>query len=91
MILRGQYEIRNADHTAEIYQGAAARYAVALLILTTLTFIDATPRLTAERAIDLKRQSQEYVPSACGAEAVARAQRQIESDTARQERATAIS
>ncbi|MBA2548568.1 MAG: hypothetical protein H0V16_08950 [Burkholderiaceae bacterium] len=90
MILQGQYEIRNAEHTDEIYQGASARYAVALLILTTLTFIDATPRLTAERAIDLKRQSQEYVPSACGAEAVARAQKQI-SNTARQESATAIS
>ncbi len=91
MILQGQYEIRNAEHTDEIYQDASARYAVALLILTTLTFVDATPRLTAERAIDLKRQSREYVPSACGADAVARAQREIESNRARRDTPTAIS
>jgi len=91
MTTHGQYGMEDAVPAIEPSHAVPARFAVTLLILATLTFMDTTPRLTSERSLDSIFRSQEYVPSACGADAVARAQREIESNRARRDAPTAIS
>ena len=56
--------------------GFPTRLAAAIVTFVALTFLDATPRLAID-AIDAQPRTEQFVPSACGAEAVARAQREV--------------
>ena len=75
MTLQGQYE---HDHGLgrESSHGFPTRAAAALVILVALSLIEATPGTALEPAIKQSRYEQS-APSACGAEAVARAQREV--------------
>ncbi len=47
------------------------------LILVALTFVDATPRMALDAEFTEQPRTEQRAPSACGAEAVARAQREV--------------
>lgn len=91
MTSHGQYGTEDAAHANGASHAVPPRFALALLIMSTLALADTMPRLTSERSLESIIRSQEYVPSACGADAVARAQREIELNEARRETPTAIS
>lgn len=90
MTSHGQYAVEDAGHATGTSPAVPTRLALALLITATLALVDTMPRLTSERSLDSIIRSQQYVPSACGADAVARAQREIESSRARRDTPTAI-
>lgn len=66
----------DATRETETPLGFPVRAAAAIVILVSLTFLDATPRL-AHDADDAQPRTEQFVPSACGADAVARAQREV--------------
>ena len=72
MTSQWQVELDDAGRQTEASRGLPARPVAALLILVALTFIDATPHLALDAEFTEQR-----APSACGAEAVARAQREV--------------
>jgi hypothetical protein len=53
------------------------RIASAIAILAALTFVDATPQLVLGSRPSEPLRAERAMPSACGAEAVARAQREV--------------
>jgi len=91
MTSHGQYGTEGAAHAINASYAVPPRLGLALLIMATLALVDTMPRLTLERSLESIPRSQEYVPSACGADAIARAQREIELNRVRRETPTAIS
>ncbi len=73
MISQWLFEARNEEEHPVAAPGSPARIAAAIVILTALTLADATP-LRELNALEQPRT----VPSACGADAVARAQREVD-------------
>ena len=74
--VRWQAHIDRAGRPAEASRGFPARIAAAIVMLAALTFVDATPQLVLDSAAAPPR-TERPMPSACGAEAVARAQREV--------------
>jgi len=76
MTLQGQYE---HDHglRRESSHGFPTRAAAALVILVALSLIEATPGTALGPAAIKQPRYEQSAPSACGAEAVARAQREV--------------
>lgn len=66
----------DAVRETETPLGFPTRVAAAIVILVALTFLDATPRLAID-AVNAQPRTEQFVPSACGADAVARAQREV--------------
>ena len=77
MTSQGQIEIGDAGRPAETSRGFPARIAAAVVILAALTFMDATPQMASGSEPIEPPRSERTMPSACGAEAVARAQREV--------------
>jgi hypothetical protein len=78
MTSQWQPEIDDAGQPTETSRGFPARIAAAIATLAALTFADATPpqmALGSEPAA--QPRAERTMPSACGAEAVARAQREV--------------
>jgi len=76
MASQGQIEIENKGRQTEASCGLAARIAAAIAILAAVTFVDATPQMSSASPVSEGRAARP-MPSACGAEAVARAQREV--------------
>ena len=70
-------EIDDTGRQAETSRGFPARIAAAIAILAALTFVDATPQMASGSGTSEQPQLERTMPSACGAEAVARAQREL--------------
>lgn len=66
----------DAVHARQTPLGFPTRMGAAIVTLVALTFLDATPHLGLD-AGQAQPRAEQYVPSACGAEAVARAQREV--------------
>lgn len=81
----------DAGHETETSLGFPTRIAAAIAILTALTFVDATPRITLDSGLSEQPRTEQSAPSACGAEAVARAQREVDPRRPRPPRPTALS
>ena len=77
MASQWQIEIENEGRQTEASCGHAERIAAAIAILAAVTFVDATPQMSSGSAVSENRRSERPMPSACGAEAVARAQREV--------------
>ena len=77
MTSQWQLEIDDTEHATETSRGFPARIAAAIAILAALTFVDATPQLILGPNAAEQPRSERTMPSACGAEAVARAQREL--------------
>jgi len=73
MTSQWQVEIDDAGQCAQTPRGFPARIAAAIVIVAALVLVDASPQMAPES----ERIEQER-PSACGAEAVARAQRELD-------------
>jgi hypothetical protein len=89
MALQWQLESDDAGRRMETSRGFPTRIAAAIVILATLTLVDATPRLALDAEFTEQPHTQQSAPSACGAEAVARAQREVKRN--RQASPTALS
>ena len=77
--MTSQWPYENNDDAMRASQtphGFPTRVAAAVVTLVALTFLDATPHLGVD-AGQAQPRAEQYVPSACGAEAVARAQREV--------------
>ena len=72
MTSQWRVEIDNAGQRAQTPRGFPARIAAAIVIVAASVLVDASPQM----APDAERAEQQR-PSACGAEAVARAQREL--------------
>ncbi len=77
MTSQWQVEIDDAGQPAEAPRGFPARIAAAIVILAALTFVDATPQMAPGFESVEQPRTEHVTPSACGAEAVARAQREV--------------
>ena len=77
MASRWQLEIDGEGRQTEASCGHAARIAAAIAILAAVTFVDATPQMSLGSATSDQGSAERTMPSACGAEAVARAQREV--------------
>jgi hypothetical protein len=77
MASQWQLEIENEGRQTEASCGLAARIAAAIAILAAVTFVDATPQMSSGSAVSEHGRASRPMPSACGAEAVARAQREV--------------
>ena len=77
MTSQWQLEIDDTGRQAETSRGFPARIAAAIAILAALTFVDATPQMTLGSGTREQPNPERTMPSACGAEAVARAQREL--------------
>ena len=77
MTSQWQVEFDDAGRPTETSRGFPARIAAAIVILATLMFVDATPRMALDAESDKQSRTEQHTPSACGAEAVARAQREV--------------
>ena len=77
MTSQWQVELDEAGRQTETSRGLPARPVAALLILVALTFMDATPRMALDAEFTGQPRTEQGAPSACGAEAVARAQREV--------------
>jgi hypothetical protein len=77
MTSQWQLKIDDTEHPTETSHGFPARIAAAIAILAALTFVDATPQLILGPSPTEQPRSERTMPSACGAEAVARAQREL--------------
>ncbi len=66
----------DAVRATETPLGFPTRVAAGIVTLVALTFLDATPRLAID-PVDAQPRTEQFVPSACGADAVARAQREV--------------
>ncbi|HVE89204.1 MAG TPA: hypothetical protein VNA44_05835 [Burkholderiaceae bacterium] len=74
--VRWRADVDRARRPAEGSRGFPARIAAMIVMLAGLTFADATPQMGLDVAVE-QRRTERPVPSACGAEAVARAQREV--------------
>ena len=72
MTSQWQVELDDAGRQTATSRGFPARLAAAIAILAVLALVDATPHLALDAEFTEQR-----APSACGAEAVARAQREV--------------
>ena len=77
MTSQWQVEIGDGWRPAETPRGFPARIAAAIVILAALTFVDATPQMARGSGPGEQPRAERSMPSACGAEAVARAQREV--------------
>ena len=77
MTSQWQLEIDDTEQPTETSRGFPARIAAAIAILAALTFVDATPQLILGPSAMEQPLAERTMPSACGAEAVARAQREV--------------
>lgn len=77
MTSQWQFEIDDAGQPTETSRGFPARIAAAIAILAALTFADATPQMGRSSEPAAQPNTERTMPSACGAEAVARAQREV--------------
>ena len=77
MTSQGQFEIDDAGTQTATSRGFPARIAAAIAILATLTLVDATPQMALRSEPAAQPPTERTLPSACGAEAVARAQREV--------------
>ena len=75
--MTSQWQVEDAGRQTETSRGLPARPVAALLIFVALTFIDATPRMALDAEFTEQPRTEQPAPSACGAEAVARAQREV--------------
>ena len=72
MTSQWQVEIDDAGQPAETPRGFPARIAAAIVIVAALMLLDASPQMAPET-----ERTEQDRPSACGAEAVARAHREL--------------
>ena len=77
MTSQWQVEFDDAGRPTETSCGFPARIAAAIAILVALTLVDATPRIALDAEFTEQPRTEQSAPSACGAEAVARAQREV--------------
>jgi uncharacterized membrane protein YdfJ with MMPL/SSD domain len=77
MTLQWQVELDSAGRQTETSHRFPARPAAAIAILVALTLADATPRMALDAEFTEQPRTEQRMPSACGAEAVARAQREV--------------
>ncbi len=77
MTSQWQVEFDDAGRQTETSRGFPARPAAAIVILVALTLVDATPRIALDAEFTEQPRTEQGTPSACGAEAVARAQREV--------------
>ncbi len=77
MTSQWQLEIDDTEQPTKTSRGFPARIAAAIAILAALTFVDATPQLILGPSATEQPWAERTMPSACGAEAVARAQREV--------------
>ena len=78
MTSQWQLEISGDEaQQTQVAYGFPARLAVGIVILATLTLVDATPQMTLHSEPAEPARAERPMPSACGAEAVARAQREV--------------
>ena len=77
MTSQWQLGIDGEGRQTEASCGFAARIAAAVAILAAVTFVDATPQMSLGSATSEHGRGERTMPSACGAEAVARAQREV--------------
>ena len=77
MASQRQLEIDGEERQTEASCGSAARIAAAIAILAAVTFLDATPAMSVGSTPPEHGRAERTEPSACGAEAVARAQREV--------------
>ena len=77
MTSQWQVELDDAGRRTETSRGFPARIAAAIAILAAVTFADATPQIGLRPEPAAQPRTERTMPSACGAEAVARAQREV--------------
>lgn len=77
MTSQWQLEIDDAGTQTATSRGFPARIATAIAILATLTLVDAAPQMALRSEPAAQPPTERTIPSACGAEAVARAQREV--------------
>ncbi len=77
MTSQWQLEIDDTEQQTATSRGFPARIAAAIAILAALTFVDATPQVATRSEPAVQPRIERTMPSACGAEAVARAQREV--------------
>ena len=77
MTSQWQVELDDARRQTETSRGFPARPAAAIVILVALTLVDTTPRVALDAEFTGQPRTEQHAPSACGAEAVARAQREV--------------
>ncbi len=77
MTSQWQVEIGDGWRPTETSRSFPARIAAAIVILAALTFMDATPQMVPGSESTEQARPERTMPSACGAEAVARAQREV--------------
>ena len=77
MTSQWQFEIDDTEQQTETSRGFPARIAAAIAILAALTFVDAAPQMALHPESAAQPRSERSMPSACGAEAVARARREV--------------
>jgi len=77
MTSQWQVELDDAGRQTATSRGFPARLAAAIAILAVLALVDTTPHLALDAEFTEQRSTEQRAPSACGAEAVARAQREV--------------
>ena len=77
MTSQWRFEIDDTEQRTETSRGFPARIAAAIAILAALTLVDAAPQMTLRSEPAAQPPTGRSMPSACGAEAVARAQREV--------------
>ena len=77
MTSQWRFEIDDTEQRTETSRGFPARIAAAIAILAALTFVDAAPQMALRSESAAQPRTERPMPSACGAEAVARAQREV--------------
>jgi hypothetical protein len=76
MTSQWQLKIDDTGRPTETSRGLG-RIASAIAVLVALTFVDATPQMVLGSSLTEQPRADRAMPSACGAEAVARAQREV--------------
>ncbi|HVG04024.1 MAG TPA: hypothetical protein VM937_03695 [Burkholderiaceae bacterium] len=74
--VRWQAGVDRGGRPADVSRGFPVRIAAMIVMLVGLTFADATPKMDLDLAVQ-QRRTERPMPSACGAEAVGRAQREV--------------
>ena len=77
MTSQWRFEIDDTEQRTETSRGFPARIAAAIAILAALTFVDAAPQMALRSESAAQPRTERPMPSACGAEAVARARREV--------------
>ena len=77
MTSQWQFEIDDTEQQRETPRGFPARIAAAIAILAALIFVDVAPQMALRSESAAQPHTERSMPSACGAEAVARARREV--------------